>query len=164
MKITKSELVKIDAEREYPYVLDEMEFHDYPYLRALRKLNGLIIIGRDALGELEAQIQLSGEMICPCAISLEDVELAFTIDEKTSLSFNPQDEGYYIGEELDLDDLVINFVLPEVPIKVVKNAEIEYPSGDGWCVMTEADLKHKQTTKVDPRLAILKEYQFDEEE
>ena len=164
MKIKKSELVKIQDIKSYPYSLDEKIFNDFPYLRALQNVVGKIDIFNDSLSNLKAQVSLKGEMICPCAITVEDVEVPFSIEDEILLSFEDVEDAYYIENDLDLDDLAISLILPEVPIKVVKNAKIEYPSGDGWCVMTEDDLKNKKSLQSDSPLAILKEYQFDEEE
>lgn len=164
MKIKKSELVKIENSKSFDYVLDQRAFDNYPYLRSLRDVKGEIVIKRDLATNLLAHVSLKGNMICPCAITLEDVAVPFDLDEEVTLSFEDLDDSYFIANDLDLDDLVISLILPEVPIKVVKNAKIEYPSGDGWCVMTEEDLQDKKADVIDPRLAILKEYQFDEEE
>lgn len=164
MKISKSELVKIDKEKQYTYELEYQEFNNYPYLKALRNITGDVVIYKDVLDNLKANVEIKGEMICPCAITLEDVEVPFTLHEEVNLAFEDLDDAYYVLNNLDLDDLIVSLVLPEVPIKVVKKAKIEYPSGDGWCVMTEESLQNKKTEDIDPRLAILKDYQFDEEE
>ena len=164
MKITKKELNAITNPRTYHYSLKNEEFENSPFLRRLSDVEGEVIIQRDALDELSALIKVDGTMVCPCAITLEDVEAPYSLDDEVMLSFEDKEDAYFVEESLDLDDLIISLTLAEVPIKVVKNAKIEYPSGDGWRVMTEADLQKEKTEELDPRLAILKEYRFDDEE
>ena len=112
----------------------------------------------------EADLNLKGEMICPCAITLEDVKVPFTFEETVGLSFEDDKDTYFIKDDLDLYEMVMAYIVPLAPIKVVKNGKIEYPRGDGWQVMSEEAYEKSKADKIDPRWDKLKEYQFDKEE
>ena len=132
----------------------------------LRKVSaeGEFKIYYDAMDELKADLNLKGEMICPCAITLEDVKVPFTFEETVGLSFEDDKDTYFIKDDLDLDEMVMAYIVPLAPIKVVKNGKIEYPRGDGWQVMSEEAYEKPKADKIDPRWDKLKEYQFDKEE
>lgn len=104
---------------------------------------------------------VSGSMVCPCAISNEDVYIPISIQE--DVIFNG-DEEYEFDSELDVKALVYDFISKEIPIKVVKSGKIEYPIGDGWKVMTEDELVKERQQNLDPRWAKLQEFTSDKEE
>lgn len=133
------------------------------YLRQV-SAKGEFKIYYDAMDELKADLNLKGEMICPCAITLEDVKVPFTFEETVGLSFEDDKDTYFIKDDLDLDEMVMAYIVPLAPIKVVKNGKIEYPRGDGWQVMSEEAYEKSKADKIDPRWDKLKEYQFDKEE
>ena len=144
--------------------MDQEIFRDDPFLRMLENVDARIVLYYDALEQLQASIDVTGDMICPCAITLEDVRVPFEISDETRLSFIDEEDCYYMENDLDLREFTLSFILPEVPIKVVKNDEIEYPRGDGWRVMTEEAYEDSKKQEIDPRWAKLKEYKFDEED
>ena len=144
--------------------MDQEIFRDDPFLRMLENVDARIVLYYDALEQLQASIDVTGDMICPCAITLEDVRVPFEISDETRLSFIDEEDCYYMENNLDLREFTLSFILPEVPIKVVKNDEIEYPRGDGWRVMTEEAYEDSKKQEIDPRWAKLKEYKFDEED
>ena len=164
MIITRRELFNLKGHKIVDYHLDNELFDDNIYLRELKNVDARIDISYNPLDELTAHLEISGDMICPCAITLEDVEVPFNISEDTELVFEEKEDAYLVENQLDIKDFILAFILPEVPIKVVKNGKIEYPRGDGWRVMTEETYRRLKEEEIDPRLAKLKEYKFDEEE
>ena len=144
--------------------MDQEIFRDDPFLRMLENVDARIVLYYDALDELHASVEIAGTMICPCAITLEDVRVPFEISDDTRLSFIDEEDSYFIEGNLDVWELCLSFILPEVPIKVVKSDKIEYPRGDGWRVMTEEAYEESKKQEIDPRWAKLKEYKFDEED
>ena len=163
MNISRRELLNLKGKKVYEYQI-EYERFDNLYLRALEEVNAKITIYYDALDELCAALDIEGDMVCPCAITLEDVNVPFEIHDETRLSFTEEEDAYFVNENLDIKELILTFILPEVPIKVVKNEKIEYPRGDGWRVMTEDDFDQMKKSEIDPRWQKLTEYKFDEEE
>ena len=119
----------------------------------------------DEMEIVNANIHVEGIMICPCAISNEDVEVILDTDEKLRFSFKKVDDQDIIQvnkDTLDLYPIVLQIILAEVPIKVVKE-NVTYPKGQNWEVMSEAEYQEKKGREIDPRLAKLQEIKFDED-
>lgn len=164
MKIYLNDLKRISTRRDYPVSIDKMEISDNIYLRRLEAVEGVITFYYDYENDLHISYDLKGDMICPCAISLEDVEVPFELKDDENVVFDENEEGFYIRDSLDIENMVYYIVLPEVPIKVVKNEKIEYPRGDGWVFVTEEDLESSKKDEIDPRLQKLSEYRFEEDD
>ncbi len=160
MKITQNDLYRIDTERNYPVDMERYDV-DNVFLKRLEKVSGYITFYYDIEDKLVIDYSLSGTMICPCAVSLEDVEVPFELSDNDLVTFKDGEEGFYVRDGISLEELVYEIVFPEVPIKVVKKEKIVYSSGDGWAFVSEEDFRNE---RIDPRLAKLKEYKFEEEE
>lgn len=99
------------------------------------KVNGVIRI--NSLDEIEADLEVSGEFILPCAITLEDVSYMFktNIDENLG-NFN----DFYDKNQNRLDILAILWenIVSEVPIRVVKEGvNLTNTRGDGWELVSD---------------------------
>ena len=119
----------------------------------------------DETDVVEADLHVEGVMICPCAITNEDVEVPFELDSLELFKFSKtKDENIHpvAGDTLDLYPIIFQLILSEVPIKVVKD-NVEYPKGNDWEILTEAEYEKKLGKEIDPRLAKLKEIKFDDE-
>ncbi len=163
MKITKRELLEISGSQVLHYEMPVVGFSN-EFLRRLEDVKADLTFYYDTLDQLIVRMEIDGEMVCPCAVTLEDVYVPFELHEQTRLSFTEEEDVYCVAQELDIEDLLLTFILPEVPIKVVKEGEIEYPRGDGWRVMTEEDFEQTRKSEIDPRWQKLKDIKFDEEE
>ncbi len=164
MIVRLRDLVNIADEKVYPVDIEEIVVEDNLFLRRLEKVQGEIAFYYDAEDKLAINYGLAGTMICPCAITLEDVEVPFSLENDERIVHDIQDEGFYLGEDMDLEKLVLYIVLPEVPIKVVKNEKIEYYRTDGWSFVSEEEFESSKKDEIDPRLQKLKEYRFEEDE
>lgn len=81
--------------------------------------------------EIELNLDLSGKMYLPCAISLEEVEVPFTTKIEEIIEENNINGNFY----LDLSDILWENIVLEIPIKVVKEGvHLETSSGKGWSV------------------------------
>ena len=81
--------------------------------------------------EIELNLDLSGKMYLPCAISLEEVEVPFTTKIEEIIGENNINNNFY----LDLSDILWENIVLEIPIKVVKEGvHLETSSGKGWSV------------------------------
>ena len=81
--------------------------------------------------EIELNLDLSGKMYLPCAISLEEVEVPFTTKIEEIIEENNINGNFY----LDLSDILWENIVLEIPIKVVKEGvHLEASSGKGWSV------------------------------
>ena len=73
-----------------------------------------------------------------------------------------EDLDYVKKEILDLNPLIFQLILSQVPLKVVKEV-IEYPKGDGWEVLKEEDYIKSKSQVTDPRLEKLKEFKIQDD-
>lgn len=81
--------------------------------------------------EMELNLDLSGKMYLPCAISLEEVEVPFATKIEEIIGENNINNNFY----LDLSDILWENIVLEIPIKVVKEGvHLETSSGKGWSV------------------------------
>ena len=164
MKIYLNDLKRISTRRDYPVSIDRYDIEDNIYLRRLENVEGYIAFYYDHENDLRISYDLKGYMICPCALTLEDVEVPFEIQDDENVVHDENEEGFYLKDSLEIENMVYYIVLPEVPIKVVKNEKIEYPRGDGWVFVTEEELESSKKDEIDPRLQKLAEYRFEEDD
>ena len=81
--------------------------------------------------EIELDLDLSGKMYLPCAISLEEVEVPFATKIEEIIGENNINKNFYP----DLSDILWENIVLEIPIKVVKEGvHLETSSGKGWSV------------------------------
>ena len=81
--------------------------------------------------EIELDLDLSGKMYLPCAISLEEVEVPFATKIEEIIGENNINNNFY----LDLSDILWENIVLEIPIKVVKEGvHLEPSSRKGWSV------------------------------
>ena len=164
MKIYLKDLANIADEKVYPVNIGVYEVEDNIFLRRLENVKGDITFYYDASDELRINYRVQGDMVCPCAISLEDVYVPFDLSDDDKVVGKPDEEGFLMDENKDIEKMVLYIVLPEVPIKVVKKEKIEYSRGDGWAFVSEKDYESSRKDEIDPRLQKLKDYKFEEDE
>ena len=162
--IKLSELINMAKEKTFPVDIERYEVKDNVFLRRLENVEGDICFYYDAADELRVNYHLSGNMICPCAISLEDVEVPFDLSEDEKVVQKENEDGFYLNEDMTIEDMAVYIVWPEVPIKVVKKEKIEYSRGDGWSFVSEEDYESSRADEIDPRLQKLMEYKVEEDD
>ena len=81
MKIYLKDLANIANEKVYPVHIERYEISDNVFLRRLEAVEGDISFYYDASDELRINYHITGQMVCPCAISLEDVYVPFDLSE-----------------------------------------------------------------------------------
>lgn len=163
MKILLKDLVNIADEKVYEFDIASLNVENNIFLRRLEEVQGYICFFYDASEELRVEYHLGGNMICPDAITLEDVKVPFEIQDEDKVVHKEDEEGFYLGKDMSIEEMALYLVGPEVPIKVVKNEKIEYSRGDGWSFVSEEDYKSSREDEIDPRLQKLKEYKFEED-
>jgi len=164
VKIYLKDLANIADEKIYPVAIQRYEVENNLFLRRLENVTGDITFYYGSSDELRINYQLSGTFICPDAITLEDVEVPFDLSEDEPVVSEPNEDGFFLNETKSIEDMVLYIVVPEVPIKVVKNKKIEYSRGDGWSFVSEEDYEASRKDEIDPRLQKLKEYRFEEDD
>lgn len=163
MKINLRDLQLISNERTYPIYIENKIIENNMFIRGIKNVDGDITFYKDAMDEIRINYVLKGIMICPCAISLEDVEVPFDISADENVVYEIDEDGFYFKESKEDIDLATSIIIPEAPIKVVKKEKIEYSKGDGWSFVNEEDYESSREDEIDPRLQKLKEYKFEEE-
>ncbi len=166
MKLARTEILKLAVDgKPYELKIERSDTDHDPYLIGIKDVSGKISFDDIGDDKISAHIKAKGMMICPCAMTLEEVDVPFDLDEEVYLcQTDTDDDAYILTDELDIEAFIKSLVLPIAPIKVVKSGKIEYPIGDGWRVLSEEMLKELHSNEIDPRLAKLKEYKFEEEE
>lgn len=164
VKIVLKDLMAMANEKVYPVLFSAYEVKDNVFLRRLENVEGRIAFYYDLSDKLRVSYQVAGEMICPDAITLEDVPVPFEVDEDEAVVFDPKEEGFLLDTDRECEEVVLSIILSEVPIKVVKNEKIEYSRGDGWSFVSEKDYEASKKDEIDPRLQKLKEYRFEEDD
>ncbi|MBQ3295931.1 MAG: hypothetical protein IJH00_05600 [Erysipelotrichaceae bacterium] len=164
MIIKLSDLINLAKEKTYPVNIDKYEVKENVFLRRLEDVQGDISFYYDAADELRINYHIIGNMVCPCAISLEDVYVPFDLSEDDRVVHKENEDGFYLNEDMSVEKLVEYIVWPEVPIKVVKKEKIEYSRGDGWSFVSEKDYESSRDDEIDPRLQKLMEYKVEEDD
>ena len=164
MKWTHSELlqsgknVNFDTEA----VIDPEVFRDNARINGTRDIR---VTGHgfldDHSGCFYADINVSGVMLIPDAVTGKEIEYPFeTGGEEVFACEDTGEDGVWIvtDDVIDLYPAVIAQILMEVPMQVTIASSDEYPSGDGWRVISEEEYQKSQEDRIDPRLAKLKEF------
>ena len=112
-----------------------------------------------------ADLSITGVMIVPCSITLDDVEVSFHSESEEVFSFvkcEDADVHEAKGDVVELLPVIFQQILMEIPLKVVKPGIKEYPKGEGWKVIREEDLQEEKEKEIDPRLAKLREFKAED--
>ena len=101
----------------------------------IRKLKDLHVIGNieiDYDDNVSLDLKVSGIMILPCAITLNDVDYKFNIDINESIG--NFEEIYKKNKNiLEISDILWENIVLEIPIRVVSSdIKPSNTSGDGW--------------------------------
>ena len=105
--------------------------------------------------EYELNINVSGEMILPCARTLKDVKYPFSIDIIEPIGENNENSLEIVQNSIDIFPIIWQYILMDVPLRVLHpDAKEFHIEGEGWHLITEDDKKEV----IDPRLAKLKDY------
>lgn len=111
---------------------------------------------------IQYKVQLTGNYILPCAITLEKVVVPFDLEEEDTLTIedaiNERNSFYSEDTGVDLFPVIKAVLFMEAPRKVVKEGLTEYPKGKDWEVVKE---NQKPKNQPDPRLAKFKEFKPD---
>lgn len=122
----------------------------------IRKLDNVKVVGTIIKGESNIyylNLLVTGIMILPCAITLDDVPYQFSSEISEILSDTDENDEKYLkinGNSIDILPIVWQNIVLEVPIRVVSETAYKVNrAGDGWKLVTEEEVI-EQT--VDPRL------------
>ena len=123
----------------------------------IRRISEVKVVGSisDNEEELELNINISGNMILPCARTLKDVDYPFNIEINEIIDENNDNSLEIIQNRLDIFPIIWQNILVDVPLRVLHpDAKEESLEGDGWRLITEDDMKEE----INPKLAKLSEF------
>lgn len=123
----------------------------------IRRISEVKVVGSisDNEEELELNINISGNMILPCARTLKDVDYPFNIEINEVIDENNDNSLEIIQNRLDIFPIIWQNILVDVPLRVLHpDAKEESLEGDGWRLITEDDMKEE----INPKLAKLSEF------
>lgn len=168
MRWSKLELLRAS---EHTITFDDSLSFDasaFSAMNQIRGLNDVRVSGKLRYNSDEdrvfADIEISGTMILPCAVTNEDVPYEFETASTEVFAFTKSNDDVHEakGDVVELLPVIFQLILMEIPLKVVKN-EVTYPKGNGWEVMKESDYQKQKKDEIDPRLAKLMEFKAEED-
>lgn len=173
MIFLKWSLQWIVKQKDGRFSFDEMLTFPDEMFHNLSQINGLKDVNVTGLGRLDMKnrqlyvdFTIKGQMILPCAVSLENVDYPFTIDSSTVFAFYKPEEDEDVIEvkrdTVDLTPIVFQEIMMDVPMRIVKEGATLKTKGNGWKVLNEEDIEQDEDY-IDPRLAKLKDYFKDKE-
>ena len=134
--------MKLDLRKLYAFKKLEIDTDldlskvDYRKLN-IRKINRMHVKGLVKVNyedNIELDLDIDGEIVMPCAITLEDVLVPINAHIEEEILENTLKDDFY----LDLLDILWENVILEVPIRVTKEgAKLESQKGNGWEIVSE---------------------------
>ncbi|MBQ9328280.1 MAG: DUF177 domain-containing protein [Solobacterium sp.] len=164
---TRSELIKT------PHVhIDEDVTIDPEVFAGNTRINSVKDVHIEGSGYLEgtdrfyADIKIRGIMLCPDAITNREIEVPLETDTQEYYSFEESDSNddsirVVTEDVIDLLPAVIDAIWLEVPLQATEAEAEDYPSGEGWRVISEEEYEKSRKDTIDPRLAKLREFKED---
>lgn len=130
----------------------------------IKKLQNLHLKGRisyNELEELEINLRLQGTMYLIDAMTLEQTPYDFNTNIEDTIAENEINLEKYIDKSqnrLDIQEILWENIVLEVPIRVKKDDSLVSLEGEGW------QLNKEDKEEIDPRLAKLTELLKDRKE
>ena len=110
------------------------EYYKKTGVRSLSKVkvNGDVTVNYEE--NIELHLNVSGEFIIPCAITLDDVIVPFNTLIEEEIDQNKLNDEFF----LDLLDVLWENIVLEIPVRVVKEGvKSEDLHGEGWELVTK---------------------------
>ena len=138
------------------------EKFDPNHIRQIGKTH-VQITGQDYDDFLILNFKITSSVIGVCSYSLEDVPLTIKSEGSLSFTFEEEDEeNIHIDSPIfEVDPYIIDLIVAEVPLKIVKKGKSLPESGDGYRVLSEDEYKKEQENKTDSRWAALDDIELD---
>ena len=106
-------------------------------IRSLKDLHISGVIEIDYDDNVNLELNLSGTMVLPCAVTLNDVDYKF--ESNIEENIGKFEEIFKKNKNsLEISDILWENIVLEIPIRVVsESAEPSNTSGDGWELISE---------------------------
>lgn len=145
---------------------DIKNFESVTRLKAINPFNINGVWYYDEISDyLYTEFNLSGKVVISDSITLEDTDFYIDVNTTEVFSFDQIDDvaDHLVKDNaVDLTDIINQVIVANIPFKVRKDDDEEYPKGDNWEIMSEADF-NKEPKKVNPQMAKLLDLEIDDE-
>lgn len=134
MKIDLRKLYALNKLSIDEEVIIPEEYYKNAGVRSLSKVkvNGDVTVNYEE--NIELHLNVSGEFIIPCAITLDDVIVPFNTFIEEEIDQNKLNDEFF----LDLLDVLWENIVLEIPVRVVKEGvKSEDLHGEGWELVTK---------------------------
>ena len=134
MKIDLRKLYALNKLSIDEEVIIPEEYYKNAGVRSLSKVkvNGDVTVNYEE--NIELHLNVSGEFIIPCAITLDDVIVPFNTFIEEEIDQNKLNDEFF----LDLLDVLWENIILEIPVRVVKEGvKSEDLHGEGWELVTK---------------------------
>ena len=124
----------VDVDFTYNFNKEELDGTDL--LECSADIKGDIT--KNSMGDIMLNINVSGIMIIPCAITLKPTEYPYNIEINGSLAEKMGKKESFFTNTLDIFPIIWENILMEIPMRVVsEGAEDLEIKGDGWKLVTD---------------------------
>ena len=134
--------MKLDLRKLYSLkkidINEDIVFNNIDYKKMnITKINDIHATGYAKVNyedNIELELDVSGSLVMPCAITLEDVIVPINVHISEEILENTLNNDFF----LDLLDILWENIVLEIPIRVVKEgAKLESQKGVGWEIISE---------------------------
>ncbi len=145
---------------------DDIDFSnvtfDPTHIRGISNTH-VVVTGNDYDDYLVLNIKIKADVIGVCSYTLEDIPLKVDISASLSFSFLEEDEDViHIDSPIfELDQYILDLIIAEVPLTLVKKGAKLPSSGDGYRVLSEDEYNKEQENKKDSRWSALDDIELD---
>ena len=169
MKWSLSDLAVDNGNKMFYEEVIQLDINEFNHIKRLNKIFPLTISGvwyYDEISDyLYTEFNLSGKVVISDSITLEDTDFYIDVNTTEVFSFDQIDDvaDHLVKDNaVDLTDIINQVIVANIPFKVRKDDDEEYPKGDNWEIMSEADF-NKEPKKVNPQMAKLLDLEIDDE-
>ena len=142
----------IPIEEEYSFSKEQLKGTD------VISLDNMKVVGeitKDAIDNIYLNVDVSGTLVLPCAITLKPVDYPFNIKIEGNIDELVEENEKSVKKDentLDILPIIWENILMEIPMKVVSEGSYDCNmQGDGWKLIKEDE------EKINPELAKLKD-------
>ena len=154
VKLNSGLVDAVDIDQQYSFNKEDLVNTD---LQSLDDIDVKGNITKDILDNYQLNLNVSGVMIIPCALTLKPVTYPFTIEINGCLQELLEEIDKKIKNvenTIDILPIIWENILMEIPMKVVSDDAKDLTlEGDGWKLITEIE----ESTEINPELQKLKD-------
>ena len=118
-------------------ILYDKDYYSNTKIKKLRDVHIKGYIYLDSSNLLKAKFIYNGVMVLEDDISLKEENYSFSGEFDDFLEENQEN----LQNSLDLKEILWENIVLEIPLKFTKVSNLEEFNGDGWCLVSENELK-----------------------